>query len=105
MEKGWCWRAADARHRGEPAPEDPRECLSPCPPTTRRCEEILELVRLAHRQARLSFSGVVGLDWNVLVRMADDAGIETTMEWYELLSAAEGEWVAAMTPKKEGEEG
>lgn len=84
-----------------PAPEDPTQCLAPCPPVTRRGGELLDLVRIARRQLRVGFGGVYGLDWPVLFRMADSAGIETDMEWCELLEAVEGELVEALQPKKD----
>jgi hypothetical protein len=101
VEKDWCWKAAELRSQGLPAPEDPRACLHPCPPVSDRGEEILDLVRMAHRQLRVGFGGAYGLDWNVIARLADDAGITTDARWWELFSIAEGEFIAAITPKKD----
>lgn len=105
MEPGWCWRAADARNAGLPAPADPRECYAPCPPTTRRVAEILNLVQMGRTQLRVGVSGVYGLDWPVLLRMADDLGITTDAAFYEMLGVAEGELVLALTPPKKPGEG
>jgi hypothetical protein len=87
---------------GLPAPEDPAQCIAPCPKTSRRAAEILDLVRIAHRQLRIGFGGAYGLDWPVIVRMADDAGITTDAEWYELLETVEGELIGALAPKDTG---
>lgn len=105
VEKDWCWRAAERRANGLPAPEDPRACLSPCPGTTERARRVLDIVQLAGRQLRVSFGGVVGLDWTVIARLADDCGVETDEAWWQLVAAAEGELVIAMTPKTPEEGG
>lgn len=102
VEKGWCWRAAEARQLGLPAPEDPCQCLSPCPGTTPRGEEIMGIVAIAGRQFRVSFSGAYALDWNVIARLADDSGVETDGDWWRLLSVVEGELITAMNPPKPG---
>lgn len=100
MEEGWCWRAAERRSKGLSAPEDPRECLAPCPPCTERAEEVLDLVQLAHRQVRVGFGGVYGLDWNVLARLADDAGIPTPPGWWLMITVVEGILVEKLNPPK-----
>ena len=64
---------------------------------------ILELVTLAHRQLRVGgMGGAYGLDWNVLARIADDAGIRTDPQWWGLVESAEAELMAALNPPKPG---
>lgn len=105
VEKDWCWRAAEARNAGLPAPEDPRACLSPCPRVTKRCEEIIEIVSIAGRQLRVGFGGAYALDWSIVARIADDSAIETDGDWWRLVSVVEGELVRALNPPKPGNEG
>ena len=105
MEKGWCWRAAERRSTGLSAPEDPAACLSPCPDVTERVEELLDLVTIVRRQLRVGFGGPYGLDWNVVARVADDSGIETSPEWWLLLAVAEAELILVLNPPKEGDGG
>jgi hypothetical protein len=100
MQEGWCWRAAELRSQGILAPDDPRQCLSPRPAITERAEEVLDIVSLARRQLRIGgMGGVIGLDWNAVARLADDAGQETDRWWWTLLSTVEAILVEACTPK------
>lgn len=48
----------------------------------------------------MGFDGAYALDWTVLTRMADDAGIPTDMLWYEMLAIVEGELITALHPPK-----
>lgn len=100
MEAGWCWRAAEARGKGMWAPEDLTACYAPCPKTTPRAGEVLDLVTLAKRQLRVGFSGAYALDWNVMARLADDAGVKTSPGWWLMVAAAEAEYVTALNPPK-----
>lgn len=102
MEKGWCWRAAERRANGQLAPEDPMQCLSPCPETTERAGAILGIVGIAHRQLRLGgMDGTpFGLDFNVVARLADDAGITTDPDWWRLVTVVEGELISVLRPAK-----
>lgn len=85
-----------------PAPDDPTVCYAPCPPCSRRGEEILDLVRLGGRQLRVGFGGAYALDWPVFVRMADDLGLATDATFYEMLAAVEAAYMTALHPPKEG---
>ena len=84
-------------------PDDPRVCIAPCPRTTARAESILSILSLAGRQLRTGgMDGtILGLDWNVVARLADDAGIETDTAWWTLVSFAESELVEAVRPPKD----
>lgn len=105
MESGWCWRAAEARSLGYPAPEDPRECLAPCPDVSEEAGAVLGLVTMAGGQLRAGGFGAFALDWTVLIRMADDLGIRTDAAFYERLKAVEREYMAAINPPKEPKTG
>jgi hypothetical protein len=67
---------------------------------TERAGSALKLALMAGRQLRIAFDGVYGLDWNVIARLADDCGVETDEEWWEMLGVAEGALVLAMNPPK-----
>lgn len=102
MAENECWRAAEARSRGLPAPEDPRACYAPRPAVTYRADQLLDLTLVARRQLRSAgMGGIVGFDWSVIIQMAEDAGIARDMAWYEALSIIEGVAVEAMNPKPE----
>jgi hypothetical protein len=58
----------------------------------------MEITEIARRQLRVGFGGPYALDWTVLARLADDAGIETDGEWWMLVSIVEGELIAALNP-------
>lgn len=100
MEKGWCWQAAERRFRGLPAPEDPTACLSPCPGTTESAGLVLDLVSMARGQLRTGFGGAYALDWMALARLADDFGVTTDDQWWQMVVVAEHELMKALTPKK-----
>jgi hypothetical protein len=89
---------------GRAAPEEPTECLAPCPDTTERAGAVLDLLRLAGRQLRLGFEDVVGFDWNVIARLADDAEVATDPEWWRLVAVVEGEMVAQIRKAKDPKE-
>lgn len=104
MEKNWCWQAAERRSRGLSAPEDPVACLSPRPEMTPRAELALDLVSMARGQLRMGFGGAYALDWTVMARLADDFGVETDDQWWQMVVIAEHELIRAVTPKKDPEQ-
>jgi hypothetical protein len=64
---------------------------------------VIDLVQLAHRQLRIGFNGVYGLDWNALARVADDSGIPTDAGWWTMVTVVEGILVEKLNPPKKSE--
>lgn len=61
---------------------------------------MLDIVEITRSQLRAGFDGAYALDWNVIARLADDAGVETTPGWWQLLAMAEAELIRILRPPK-----
>ena len=52
----------------------------------------------------MGFGGAYALDWTVMARLADDFGVETDDQWWQMVVIAEHELIRAVTPKKDPEQ-
>jgi hypothetical protein len=63
-------------------------------------ERLFELLTTCDSQLRAGFGGAYALDWGVVTRMADEMGIETDREFYQLLKAFESTMLGAIRKKQ-----
>jgi hypothetical protein len=68
-------------------------------------ESIFTCIALCDSQCRAGVGGVYALDWAVILRAADDMGIETDMMFYQLVRAYEATMVREVNARSGGSNG
>ena len=78
---------AAARQKKKEPPCD--TCKNRMPRLMPDVEPIFKAITICDSQVRAGFGGIYGLDWSIIIRVADDMGIVTDELFYRCLKQAE----------------